>query len=532
MDVTAWPCRADADSAMVPIGRPVWNTQAYVLDQRMRPVPVSVAGELYLAGSQLARGYLGRAGLTAERFVACPFGGAPGERMYRTGDVARWNREGRLEYLGRTDEQVKIRGFRIEPGEIETVLATHEQVGQVAVIAHEDTPGDRRLVAYIVPAGHAGVDAAGLRVHVAGVLPGYMVPSAVVVLEGLPLTANGKLDRRALPSPDHAAGAAGSYRAPTTAQEVILCGLFAEVLEMPKVGDMPMVGVDDSFFELGGHSLLATRLVSWIRSAMGVELSVRTLFETPTVAGLTQRLALGSTHDVLGIIVPIRAHGSRPPFFCIHPVSGLSWSYSPLVRYMPTDYPLYGLQARGLDRTERPHQSVRDMAADYIKEIRNIQEFGPYHLLGWSLGGHIAQEMAVQLQDQGEKVAALIIMDAYPQGPKDTPVLGSSAGDLPGVMPGPGDKGEPGEFEEAEPAAMDLIRGYADTFGLDDDEIAILARVITANRQANMAHVTHTFEGSVLVIVAAQSNPSAELAAEKWRPFISGNLTLHPPLSS
>jgi thioesterase domain-containing protein len=258
---------------------------------------------------------------------------------------------------------------------------------------------------------------------------------------------------------------------------------------------------------------------------MGVELSVRTLFETPTVAGLTQRLAPGSTHDALGIIAPIRTQGSRPPFFCIHPQSGLSWAYSPLARYMPTDYPLYGLQARGLDGTEPPHQSVQDMAADYIKEIRSIQESGPYHLLGWSLGGNIAQEMAVQLQDQGEQVAALVIMDAYPEGPKDTLVTGSSAEDLPGVMSGPADTGELGELEEVEPAVTDMVREFADTFALSDEEIATLSCVVTANIQANMTHVTRTFEGSVLIIVAAESHPSTELAAEKWRPFISGEIS-------
>ncbi len=323
----AYPVPAQGDMAEnVPLGGPLDNTQIHLLDAMLRPVPIGAAGELCIGGPGVARGYLNRPGLTAERFVADPFG-PPGARLYRSGDLGRWRHDGTLEFLGRIDEQVKIRGFRIEPGEVQAVLEQHPEVAQATVIAREDQPGNRQLVGYVVAAEHTQPEPATLRRYLAEHLPDYMVPAAVVMLKALPLTPNGKIDRKALPAPDFTAQSAS--RTPRTPVEHALATLFANTLGLEKVG------IDDSFFDLGGHSLLATRLASRIRSMLSVELPVRTLFEAPTVALLAQRVTAGQASAIEGpVLAPVPRPDAIPLSFAqqrlwfLHRLEGPSPTYN------------------------------------------------------------------------------------------------------------------------------------------------------------------------------------------------------------
>ncbi|WP_442964092.1 amino acid adenylation domain-containing protein [Pseudomonas sp. Leaf59] len=390
----------DADS--VPIGRPISNTQVYVLDAQLQPVPVGVSGEICIGGDGVALGYLNRAQLSAEQFVQNPFNG--GSLMYRTGDLGRWTADGLLECIGRNDDQVKIRGFRIELGEIEARLATHAALQDVVVLAREDVPGDKRLVAYFTWAGEP-VGSDSLRAHLQAQLPDYMVPSAYLPLARLPLTGNGKIDRKALPVPAVQALAGAVFEAPRDALEQTLAHLWAEVLKLEQVGR------NDSFFELGGHSLLAIRLVSLMEDA-GLVVSLAELFEHASVANVASMLRQRNAQTVRDTtVITVRSSGTQPPLFLVHEFSGMDVYFPALGQHLAGDYPIYGLP--GLALGESHLNTMEGLAARMVGLIREIQPHGPYRVAGWSFGGVLAYEVAMQLLGLDEPVAFLGLIDSF-----------------------------------------------------------------------------------------------------------------------
>ncbi|MER7285839.1 amino acid adenylation domain-containing protein [Streptomyces lydicus] len=529
---TAWLGTGPFDTAP-PIGRPSWNTRAYVLDHGLRRVPPGVPGELYLGGPGLATGYLGRPTLTAERFLADPYG-EPGARMYRTGDLVRWRPDGELEFLGRLDDQVKIRGFRIELGEVEAAVRDHPQVAQAAVVVREDRPGDQRLVAYAVRTPGATAAALDVRRHVERRLPRHMVP-LVVVLDALPLTPNGKLDRRALPAPEAEAVAPGATsRAPRTPLEAQLLALFAEVLGIDLSGadGAGRLGIDDSFFERGGHSLLAFRLAGRVRSALGADLGIATLFRTPTVAGIAALLTdpdrPTDPSDALDVLVPLRPQGAREPLFCVHPGVGIGWVYSGLLRHLDADRPVYALQSRGLDGSRPPAADLAEMARDYVARLRTVQPHGPYHLLGWSMGGIVAHEMARLLRADGEEVALLALLDAYPRLPDARPEDLDEPRALAEVLHSLGLR-QPDDVSLTPESALRLLKEHGSALAtLGPRQLSAVATVFTHNVNAQRRHDSRPLDADLLFFEATEDKgPDPERPAN-WAPYVRGRIDSHP----
>ncbi|OZD55624.1 hypothetical protein CH252_07160 [Rhodococcus sp. 06-1477-1B] len=474
------------------IGRPITGTVARVLDDALRPVRPGVAGELYLSGVGLARGYLGRSDLTAERFVADPFG-MPGQRMYRTGDVAMVGADGLITYLGRSDDQVKIRGHRVEPAEIASALVALDGIRRAAVVPVRGARGTE-LAAYIVPEG-AAVTAAQVTAALRARLPEYLVPATVTTVDELPLTVNGKLDVRALPEPVRESV---ERQRPIGDVEYLIAEAMAEVLGVDEVGR------DDDFFLLGGHSLLAVRVVSRLRSSSGLDLSVRDLYGAPTVAGLA-RAAAGERSDTMFAPVLRLRDADGPAVFCLQPAGGLGWAYAGLCRHLDPGFAVYALQDPALSGGPEL-TSVESIVTDQIERIRAIRPHGPYHLLGWSFGGQLAHAIAARL---GDEVASIVLLDAYADGAGDeldAPVDEQVSGFVRGIA--------------ADPVLADL----------DGEARERLIATFARHLRLSIPALTGTVRADTLLVAATQGVDAA-LAARRdadWRDRVEGLLRVEP----
>jgi amino acid adenylation domain-containing protein len=402
--------------ALPPIGRPIAGARLYLLDRHDQPVPIGVPGELHIGGASLARGYLGRPELTAERFVPDPFSETPQALMYRTGDLARHMPDGEIEYLGRSDQQLKIRGFRVEPGEIEAALREHAGVDEALVIGREDEAGELRLVAYMV-GQDSSASAGELREHLGRTLPEYMIPSAFEYLDAFPLTPNGKLDRSRLAlAPLGGLDREPERTLPRTNTERRLAAIWSRLLEIEEIG------VEENFFELGGHSLMAVRLFAEIERRLGVRLPLSALFETATIAGLAElaeRERSGEAVDWSALIEMSPGEG-QTPLFLVSFAGGDVLPYRDLVENLDPGLPVLGLPAPGVDRRTPPLASVEELAAHYVEQVRAVQPHGPYRLGGFCFSGLVAYEMARLLLADGAELELLAMIDAYPYRPPRT----------------------------------------------------------------------------------------------------------------
>jgi L-arginine---[L-arginyl-carrier protein] ligase len=519
VDVTYRPAgRVDLASALsrtVPIGLPVWNTQLRILDGALRHVPIGVAGELYLCGVQLAAGYLGKPALTASRFVADPY--ANGQRMYRTGDVVRWLPTGDVEYLGRTDDQLKIRGQRVELGEIESVLQTlpgvqeavvHARIlGGAAQLAGMDS---RQLVGYVVMESQDVVEMAALRQLMSDKLPAHMVPVAIVALPAFPLSANGKLDRKALPDPAAVNQAKGRQPAPGLESEI--AALFMRLL------DVVELSVDDDFFALGGHSLLAMRLAAELRKQYNKAIAVSQIMVAPSIEKLAAILSddaslAAAKQASFSPILHLR-EGQGQPLVCIHPASGFAWQYSALLRYLPQEQAVIGLQSPRPNGVIASCTDLDEVCDKHLAALKSVQPTGPYALLGYSLGGTIAHGIAARLQQLGDSVTFLGLLDTYPPEGQD--------------WSGPTEEEAQEEVRREQAQFMEVAQETADEYAEQEKQEMfghIVANYKDAVRLLSQGK-TARFMGKVDLFVASLTVPSGMDIQQTWAPYI-GELREH-----
>jgi len=515
------------DTDRLSIGHPIANTQVYVLDTHMQPLPVGIPGELYIGGVGVGRGYLNQPALTAERFVPDPFSHCAGARLYKTGDLVRVRSDGSLEFLGRRDHQVKLRGFRIELGEIEAVLTQQADVQDVTVILREDTPGDKRLVAYIVPRGGNTIVEAELRSHLQAMLPEYMIPAHFVLLDALPLTPSGKVDRRALPRPEHIRRSPGKnpYIGPRDHIEWEISRVWEQILGIKRIG------VRDNFFNIGGNSLLAVRLLDELEQALGSKIALNTLFQESTIEYLAriirnQRIAPhANKQSELMEFYPASVNRERLPFFCVHPSSGDTFAYADLARCIGSDQPFYAFQSRGLDGQQEPFESIEKMAECYISSLRLVQPHGPYLLGGWSMGGIVAYEMAQQLLLQREEVAMLAMLDAT-----ILPAVEGGDAELAHALLG---KELPWEqfIQLTEEEQMEYLLDYKRQVGLELPDTDLLLfrhhmRLFDLNSRAVRNYTPRSYPGDMMVFRCrdAAAHIPPDLA---WGQFVTGEIYIY-----
>lgn len=542
-NVTAWnlygPTEAAVDTVLARVsdhtapvlGAATSRTALYVLDPLLQPALPGVSGELYIAGKQLANGYRGQPGLTAERFVADPFS-ADGGRMYRTGDLVVRHADGSIVFSGRNDNQLKIRGFRVEPGEIEQAATTAVDV-QAAVVRAVPSGDSVRLVAWVVPTAGVPVDtkdgaadfADGVRAHLRNMVPDYMVPAAVVAIQEIPLTHHGKVDFAALPEADSAPRTSG--KVPRTPREQTVAAIFADVLSLDKAG------VDESFFELGGHSFLAQPLIARINAALGTSLQVQALFRAPTVEGLlaeADRSVDDGAAASLRQVLPLRTSGTKAPLFAVHPASGIAWGYASMLGSLDPERPLIGLQMPGMEPGATHAVTAMDLtelADSYIARIKSVQPSGPYHLLGWSFGGHVVHRLATRLQERGDEVASLAILDAFPGNQESNDDVGAGVGIWAAFLEAQGYALDESDYEDLGAAkAQEILRRNHNPLGtvpLDAvqamvENFPVLARLIREQEPA-------IFDGDLLLFRATVEVPEGTPRADAWEPYITGRVT-------